>query len=151
MRASLATHRERPLRCEARVLRAHSQCQGTLRFDPQAMSRTPSSRTRPAGSGFRLINPRVVSRYATLRQMHEPSMFLRCMARFAKKRHFSHLCLGPVAHCAQPRTIIRFSDARLPRNSPRETVLVRSTAASCSQPMPRNASMSCTDDGKNPP
>jgi hypothetical protein len=55
MRASLATHRERPLRCEAEVLRAHSQCQGTLRFDPQAMSRTPSSRTRPAGSGFRLV------------------------------------------------------------------------------------------------
>jgi len=145
MRASLATHRGRPLRCEAKrkVLRAHSRFERTLRLDPQAMARIPLSRTRPAGSTFRLV----VSGSAKLRQMHEPSMFLRCMARFAQKAPLSRTSVSAsAARCAQPRTIIRFSDARLPRNSPRETVLVRSTAASCSQLVPRNASMECTDD-----
>jgi hypothetical protein len=33
MRASLATHRARPFWCGLRELRAHSRCQGTLRWN----------------------------------------------------------------------------------------------------------------------
>ena len=88
MRASLAIRPARPFWCGLQLLRAHSRCQGTLRCNAQTMARIPPS---PAESGFRIV----VRGSVTLRQMNEPSMFLRCMARFAQKAHPSCTCLGP--------------------------------------------------------
>ena len=88
MRASLAIRPARPFWCGLQLLRAHSRCQGTLRCNAQTMARIPPS---PAESGFRIV----VRGSARLRQMNEPSMFLRCMARFAQKAHPSCTCLGP--------------------------------------------------------